>query len=154
MYFSLNPFINSLEKTLLNMAGLKLDNPKSIKFNKNNFFSDYTSCIGLIGKEKASLILTVTDNLAKRIVYLITGSEASNNESLIIDTISELLNITVGNAQKDLYEKFEFTLPISIKGTKHQIFMFEEGETLQVLFNCMGEEICIYLTDSYIEKKR
>ncbi|MDX1957010.1 MAG: chemotaxis protein CheX [Leptospiraceae bacterium] len=150
MKFKIFPFLDGLQRTFRGMAGVTLENPKIGEYNEPEFFSDYTCSIGLIGIERASLILTLSEKVATEITSMITGKVLSGGEKIITDTIGELLNMAVGVAQKLSGEKFDFSLPVSVKGKSHQINVIKDKRTFRAIFLLNGEEICLYLTNSQI----
>lgn len=145
MQFEFEPFIEAMNRTFKYMAGEELLNGPCEIWDGSRIFADVTAIMGLSGDEKGSLVLTVTEQAAIKLTSTITGKDVTLEDRLITDTIGELINIIVGSAQRNSSVKFDFSVPVSIKGKNHEVRAVSEGYFKRIISKMSGEEVGLYL---------
>ena len=113
-----------MQTTFENMADLPLE-PGPIQEADHVEYSDLSATIGLVGPERASLLLAADRQTAVDLTRRISGRDAEFQASLVADTLGEILNIIAGAAQRESALKFDFSLPVVVRGSQHEIIPFE-----------------------------
>ena len=146
MHFEFEPFVEAMNRTFKYMAGEELVNGTYEEWNGARIFADVTAIMGLSGEQKGSLVLTVTEKAAIHLTSIITGKDVTLDDRLITDTIGELINIIVGSAQRNSRVKFDFSVPVAIKGKHHEVRAVSEGSFKRIISKMSGEDIGLYLS--------
>ncbi|MCB1193100.1 MAG: chemotaxis protein CheX [Leptospiraceae bacterium] len=123
MSLEITPFIDALNQTFEDMVEIKLNNEPVEILQSDTIYSDVSSSIGIFNeKQNMSLVISVSFETAIFMTQRVTGKKNVNiNDKIIMDTIGEILNMIVGSAQKRSEIKFDFSIPISIKGKDHEV---------------------------------
>jgi CheY-specific phosphatase CheX len=145
MQYDILPFVDALSRTFRDMAEIEIGIGPVEEPDGTIVFSDATATIGLMGTERASLVMTVEEPLALEITQRVTGKAAGLEDRLVGDTIGELLNMVVGAAQRGSPVKFDFSLPVSIRGKNHEVRAVSKGYFRRVLCSAAGGKVGLYL---------
>ncbi len=146
MNIDFSPFVNSMNLTFSDMVGVELLNGPYESMNGGETLADVSVNIGVTGDVRASIVLTVTEPAALLITKQTTGRDASGlGERIVTDTMGELLNMIVGAAQRHSNVKFDFSLPVAIEGSNHQVRSVFKNDFRRVVSKMSGEEVALYL---------
>ena len=117
-----NPFIDSVKKILLEMAGIEVAVTGAIG-SDNDAVASYgvTSMVSCAGKIKGRLMLDMEQSLAVAIAQNITGIYyTSAKEYMVLASVSEVNNIIAGDAITAINNRFGLGLrlapPIVLSG--------------------------------------
>ncbi|MCB1193101.1 MAG: chemotaxis protein CheX [Leptospiraceae bacterium] len=115
-------FVEAMRSTFFEMADINLEIEEPRDFlREEEIYTDISSTIGIFGNERLSVIFTSRESSLIRIIEKITGKKVTWKDRLLTDTTGELLNILVGRAQKISVERFNFSVPITVKGKDHEV---------------------------------
>ena len=145
MPFEFEPFVEAMNRTFRYMAGEELDNGSLNHWDGSQIFADVSAVMGISGEEKGTLVLTVSEKAALKLTAIITGLDVTLEDRLVTDTIGELINIIVGSAQRHSVARFDFSIPLAIKGRNHEVRAVSEGYFKYMLSHMSGEEIGLYM---------
>ncbi len=114
-------------------------------FADKNEVNDYdvSGVIGLTGEAKGAVVLSMNQNLARRLTALLTGSDHADFDDDVIDAIGEIINIIAGNVKRDLEESFRLyiSLPTIVSGANHQIrWPNEQSRIIRIPFRLFEAE--------------
>jgi len=147
--FEFDPFLSALNRTFRDMADIELVNGSiqtaSESENADGLRADVSSVVGIFGPEKASLILTLTEEVALNIASIISGRRLELEDALVCDTAGELLNMTVGSAQRLSAVKFSFAIPVSIQGRGHGLRANKDNISKYVISKGAGGDVGLIL---------
>lgn len=83
---------------------------------------DISALIGIAGEARGVVVLSFPGNLAQELTGILTGTQKTQLDDDVIDTVGEIVNIIAGNAKKGLEEfKLMISLPSIVQGSHHQI---------------------------------
>jgi CheY-specific phosphatase CheX len=146
MKFEFKPFIDALNRTFKEMVGEEPINGAPEEPDGKDIMADVSAHIGLMGPEKANVVLILTNNIAKQIVKTIMGIDPKDDDHQIVaDTVGEILNMIIGSTQRHSPIKFEFSLPGVIIGNSHEVRLLSGGHYRKVISKLSGEDIGLYL---------
>jgi len=135
-------FINSTISTVEMMTGVnaKKEPPKITEVNIDTSKKYVASSIGFYGDMDGMMILILTENLTKKISYILLGEEYQNKEELN-DLVNEFANIIAGTVKREIQKN---DLRINITLPK----VFDEMENLKnIVVNRKGVEVKFYFED-------
>ena len=112
MSLEIQPFINAQYAAFEMMADERLEGGDLGKLRRANLTGAITAFINITGEEDAVLVLTLNPAAAKILTREIIGKEVGDGDSLITDSVCELLNMIVGSAQRNLHVKINYSSPL------------------------------------------
>lgn len=92
--------------------------------------ADVSSCVMITGASHASVVLAFDEASAVDATNRFTKTKSQFEDSLVGDTAREILNIVVGSAQREVADRFSFSLPVSVQGRNHEIGSFRKGRNI------------------------
>lgn len=92
--------------------------------------ADVSACITISSRAPACVVLAFDADSAMDAAERFTQTKSPFEDPMVGDTAREILNILVGSAQREISEKFEFSLPISIQGRNHEVSCFRKGRNI------------------------
>lgn len=121
----INPFIESAFVVFATM--IKLEPVKENLYLKddNKTTYDISGIIGIVGDLAGSVVISLPEDLALKIVSNFLGEEKSVLDHEVIDGIGEILNMIAGGAKKIFSDRhkirFKISVPSVIVGKNHSI---------------------------------
>ena len=136
----IEPFIMATIETFKTMVHLKVINGEIRIRRPIEPTSDYTGIIGLTGDAEGTVTLGFPWDTAKAVASSFLGEETVS-ESLVADTIGEIVNIITGYAKKDMPGvEINISLPTVVKGAGHEIISHSDDKKIITFFACpLGE---------------
>jgi chemotaxis protein CheX len=137
----IEPFIKATIETFKTMVHLKVIHGEIRVRKANEPTSDFSGIIGLTGGAEGTVTLGFPrGTTAKAVASSFLGEEAVS-ESLVADTIGEIVNIITGYAQKDMPGvEINISLPTVVKGAGHEIISHSDNKKIITFFACpLGE---------------
>ncbi len=154
MKLEIAPFVNAMNHTFKEMAGVELVNGSEEPFEEKLIQADASAIISLRSDENASIVLTVSEVAARTLTTKISRPNTIINERRMTDTLGELLNMLVGDAQRRSTSKFSFSIPVSIFGKNHEVNLIAQaGRQVicrRVVSRMMGENVVLYLANAQV----
>jgi len=145
----INPVLNAIKSTLLQMAGINnmsVGKPEVIK-NYQQANGVVTGIMTMTGdKAVASIALTFTESSILSIASKMLPDNHSSVNGLVGDLVGELANIVMGDAKRQLEEKglnFQMALPIIVIGREHLIAHKANAPVIRVPFSTQAGEFCV-----------
>ncbi|MCE9600338.1 MAG: chemotaxis protein CheX [Spirochaetia bacterium] len=92
--------------------------------------ADVSACVMITGASPACVVLAFDELSAVDATNRFTQTQNRFEDSLVGDTAREILNIVVGSAQRDVADRFSFSLPVSVQGRNHEIGVFRKGRNI------------------------
>ena len=135
-------FINSTISTVEMMTGVnaKKESPKITQVNIDTSKKYVAGSIGFYGDMDGMMILILTENLTKKISYILLGEEYHSKEELN-DLVNEFANIIAGTVKREIQKN---DLRINITLPK----VFDEMKNLKnIVVNRKGVEVKFYFED-------
>lgn len=124
-------FARALEQTFQDMLGVDLTSENVREIGAEPIRADVSASVTLKAEgQHALVILTFDADAAVDASHLLTGERNTVDHPLVADTVRELLNITVGSAQRLGTSRFQFSLPISVMGKDHEVSGFRHGRSV------------------------
>jgi chemotaxis protein CheX len=121
----INPFINSVYKTMETMLGVSPQRLDPFVKDHNNAQGDISGIIGFASQEVVgSVALTFPTTTALRVYQLMMGEVISSLNEEIQDTVGELANIIAGGAKEELSGlglSYHLSIPTVVVGKNHTI---------------------------------
>jgi len=152
MKLELSPFVQAMNYTFKEMAGVELINGPEEDFAQKLIQADVSAIISVRSDENASVILTASDQAARTLTREINGPNVKLDDHRLTDTLGELLNMLVGQAQRNTLSKFSFSIPVSIFGKNHEVNLIsQDGRHVfcrRVISRMSGESIGVYLANA------
>jgi len=129
MKYEIDVFMDALVITLSTMAGMEIAGKDYQQPQSATVYADVSTHIDLFGSEEnARLVLTMSEKAAVKMGSETTGKEViSLINPVITDSLGEILNILVGAAQKNSSTKFDFSLPVVLKGKNHEVHSLSQN---------------------------
>lgn len=133
----INPFVRavlSVFSTMLNCT-LKRGQP----YRKVNFqpMHEVTGIIGLSGKAKGTVVLSLDREAATRATEVLLGERPRSINADVTDAVGELTNIIAGNAKAELEQyALSVSLPTVITGKGHCIDFPRAAPAISIPFEC------------------
>ena len=138
-------FVGALKKTLHTMANLE---PKTGMFTKGSVCelrADVSAHLSLISDQERTLVITLSEGAAIRLVQIIAGLEVSFDDPLVGDTAGELLNVIAGSAQRET--RYQFSIPVVAKGKAHEVKVLRGRQLESVISEIPGGTIALHLIE-------
>lgn len=157
--FELDPFIRAMNHTFRDMADIDLSNDPietvasdylhADVHSKIALLADVSTNVGIIAEERASLLLTLSEKGAIAVAKMITGKDLKLYDRLVADSVGELLNMIAGSAQRASSLRFQFSIPVSMQGKRHEIRTVSNS-TLRYSISHFGiEEVRLILCEGF-----
>jgi chemotaxis protein CheX len=151
----IQPFIKVCTNVFREFVGqeLQAEMPYFADSNAANDW-DVSAVIGLTGKAKGAVVVSMKYELAMEVTSILTGATRKsmrarvvNNEmpsdSDMIDAMGEIVNIIAGNVKQELEDAFRLviSLPTIVKGKEHSInWPHEQARIICIPFKIFGAE--------------
>lgn len=142
----INPFIESTFSVFKTMMGIE---PKKenlyIKRDDEPAF-DISGVIGLAGQAVGSVVISLPEKLALKIVSKFLGEEKKTVDDDVVDAVGEIINMIAGSTKKVFSEKglrFKISIPNVIVGKGHNIKRPSNVPCLGVFFDVDGEKFAV-----------
>jgi CheY-specific phosphatase CheX len=116
---------------------------KEKKFELTGSSSDIISSLGLAGKLEGALVLLLTEEAARNIVFKMFEMSAEEAASEILDGVGELTNIIAGGLKTRLVSvsghSFDLSLPTVVKGNcPMSVVRAEKSDSVELEVQCAG----------------
>ncbi|MDY6820419.1 MAG: chemotaxis protein CheX [Deferribacterota bacterium] len=119
----INPFIEATFSVFSTMVNMKPKKDEVYLKEDRRTTYDVSGVIGLAGDIKGSVIISLPENLALKIVSNFLGEEKKTLDYEVVDGVGEILNMIAGGAKKIFGEKlgtrFKISIPSLIIGKGH-----------------------------------
>ena len=148
MTIDFTPFVDSMNRTFLDMTGVELLNGPFEEIAGDEMLADVSVNIGLSGTQRAVIVLTANEAAAVHITKITTGKDVPVTNHLVTDTLGELLNMLVGAAQQYANIKFNFSIPMAVTGKGHSIRSIVSGSYRRVISKIQGMDVGLYLIET------
>jgi chemotaxis protein CheX len=140
----INPFVSSVVNVFRTMLDTELT--RGQLYVKNGFQPrhDISGIIGLSGKAKGTIVLSLERETAKLITEALLATELHSTQitSDVIDAVGELANIIAGGAKAQLAEyEMSVSLPSVITGKGHCIEFPRGSKPICIPFGCEAGNI-------------
>jgi hypothetical protein len=106
-------------------------------------FADVSARTELDAGQPARLVMTLAAEVAVGLVREMGGIEVGMDDALVGDIARELLNITVGNAQR--HAPLRFSIPVPTLARGHQVELSPDDDARYVITRIREGEIGLYL---------
>ena len=141
----INPFISATKKVLHTMAFTESEPGKPYLKEANNHggLGDISGVIELTGEGRGSIALSFKKACILDIAKQMFGDEFSEINHEVVDMVGELVNMVSGETRRELAKHgFRFTagIPVTSKGTNHEIPHFVQGRVIVIPFETAGGE--------------
>jgi chemotaxis protein CheX len=134
----INPFIESIINVLSTMANTTAQQGKIFLKKDNLAKGDVTGIIGMAGeKAKGSLAISFTEPVILHVASNMLGEKYTTLEPIVIDMVSEIVNMVLGSVKNTLAEKgyiFDMSIPSTISGHNHNVSHKTIGPVIIVPF--------------------
>ncbi|MCL2066325.1 MAG: chemotaxis protein CheX [Treponema sp.] len=121
----IQPFIKIVENVFRVVCKTDVTSGRVFFVSKDEYESnwDISGIIGLSGQVIGAVAISLKDKTACQVTKILTGKDHDHIDTLVSDTIGEIINIIVGNVKKDFEEelRIKISLPTIIKGKAHSI---------------------------------
>jgi len=124
----IQPFIDVCKNVFKSFIDVELREGRPFCTETKKIFEwDISAVIGLSGEAQGAVVISMRNELAIRLVDIITGSKhtsvGTEVDKEVIDAIGEISNIIAGNAKKGLENDFHvnISLPTIVKGNNHLV---------------------------------
>lgn len=121
----INPFIESTYTVFTTMINLEPVKENLYLKDDNKTTYDISGIIGIAGDLAGSVVISLPEELALRIVSNFLGEEKKVLDHEVIDGIGEILNMIAGGAKKIFSDRhkvrFKISVPSVIVGKNHSI---------------------------------
>lgn len=120
----IQPFIKVCKNVFKDFLNLELDAKLPYFMEKDAATEwDVSGVIGLTGEARGSVVISLREQLAKKLTSILTGTEHKELDADVVDAVGELINIIAGNAKQELEEAFRLviSLPTIVRGKEHSI---------------------------------
>ncbi len=142
------PFIDAGIETLSTMAMLDLECVTVSEVDNFEDTLDYTSTMGLCGENEGLLVVSVGQDLLRKIVASMLGEEEGNVDGDLVDGAGELANMIGGAAKGTLANtgyNFELSIPAVIAGAKNVVTPQTQSNGVRIECACNGMPFVIGL---------
>lgn len=143
----INPFVESTYAVFTTMLNLELTRENIYLKENNKTTHDVSSVIGFTGDLVGSVVISLPESLALKIVSNFLGEEKKALDHEVIDGIGEILNIIVGGAKRVFSDKynirFKISVPSVIIGKDHVINRPSDLKFIGINFSINREIFCI-----------
>ena len=136
-------FVESLCDAFKNMLGVEL-RAGEIQEASEPVKADLSACVSVQGASPALLVIGFDEQSAVEAAARFVQMPCAFEDPMVSDAAREILNISVGGAQKRVTEKFSFSLPLSAQGINHEINSFRKGRILGTKLS-WGEKFSVSL---------
>ncbi len=123
-------FASCLKTTFRDMLGVEMTQGAVTEHVDYPVRADVSACITISAKVPASVVLAFDRASALDAAERFTQMKTTFEDPIVGDTAREIVNILVGSAQREISERFEFSLPISIQGPNHEVSSFRKGRNI------------------------
>jgi len=145
-----NPFVGATVDVFKVMVGFEPVRRDVFLKKDYKMFGDVSGIMGLSGNAFGSVIVSMTENLARTTVARMTHVDEKDISSEDIrDGIGELVNIISGSAKAKLAETeyaFQISLPTVITGYGHEISHKKDTPCVGVVFQTGEEEFAVLVS--------
>ena len=121
----INPFINSVDHTMLTMLGIAPHRLAPFLKEHNHGQGDVSGIIGFASQEiVGSVALTFPELTALNVYQLMMGEVVNTINEEVQDTVGELANIIAGGAKEELSGlgiSYHISIPTVVVGKNHTI---------------------------------
>lgn len=142
----INPFIESTLSVFSTMVGLEPTKQEVYIKKGENPAYDISGVIGLAGQANGSVVISMPEALALKIVSNFMGEECKEVDEEVIDAIGELINMIAGSTKKVFSEKglrFKISIPNVIEGKGHKINRPSTAPCVGVKFKCEDSDFVV-----------
>ncbi|MGW8257303.1 MAG: chemotaxis protein CheX [Thermoguttaceae bacterium] len=133
----INPFLTSTISVFSTMLGTTLvrEEPYLKDNSQPNF--DVSGIIGLSGKAKGMVVLTLDRQTALQAAHAMTGEEHKDINADVADAVGELTNMIAGSAKAKLeHLSLSVSLPSVITGKAHCVEFPKNTKPICIPFDC------------------
>lgn len=139
---SLQTIVDALDETLASVGAATLAPGPEESWDGSPVHSDVSARTDL-GGGKATLVLTLSEDVALELVRAFGGIEVPFDDALVADVAAELLNITTGRAHKSGPDGF--SIPVACRARDHEVPV--SGDCRRVVSRYADGEIGLYFIE-------
>ena len=133
----INPFIEAAQNAFQTMANeVAVRKSLSLK-GEDNQSSGVSGIIGLAGETMGSVVLSLNEETAIKVISKIMGTTYAGVTADVIDGIGELTNIIAGDAKNRLIQKgykFDISIPRVVSGRQYFTTQTRNGPCIVIEF--------------------
>jgi chemotaxis protein CheX len=115
---------------------------------ETNIQGDISVIIGITGKIRGLLLISMEENLAIKLTDNIVGTVHTDIDADVTDALGEIANIIAGNIKQVIPEgeRLRISLPTLIKGTEHSVsWDIDRTEVLYIPFTVFDDALFHFL---------
>jgi len=142
----INPFIESTLSVFNTMIGMEPKKGELYLKKDDEPSFDISGVIGLAGQAVGSVVISLPEKLALKIVSKFLGEEKKQVDDDVVDAVGELINMVAGSTKKVFSEKglrFKISIPNVIVGKGHKIKRPSNVPCLGVFFYVDDERFTV-----------
>ncbi len=131
-----NPFLDAVIDVLSTMAQISPVPGKPYIKGNRLAVGDVTGIIGITGKNKGTIAVTLSEECAMAVVGNMLGEKVTEVE-VLRDGIGEVTNMISGRARQGLAQlglKYHAAIPMVIMGKGHVVKHYSDGPVLAIPF--------------------
>ena len=145
-----NAFIAGVHELMAAMLGIKARRVGVTVSDGNRTPYDTVAMIGLSGKLKGTIALSLPSETCKGMVERVLGSTLESDDPMISDAIAEMVNIIGGSAKAKistlLGSTLDLTLPTVLQGESIEVYSPSKAVWLEFPFQSELGEFTLMLT--------
>lgn len=140
----INPFLSATMSVFSKMLGCTLTRGQPYVKSKVQPDLDISGIIGLSGKAKGTVVLSLCRNAALRVTEVMLGERPDSCNDDVADAVGELANIIAGSAKAQLeHLALSVSLPSIITGKGHCVEFPRNVAHFCIPFTCDWGEISV-----------
>ena len=133
----INPFLRSTVSVFGTMLNCALTREQPFVKEGNRPEHDVSGIIGLSGKAKGTVVLSLTENAALRAAGAMLGEPVEEVNVDVTDAVGELVNMIAGGAKAQLeHLAMGVSLPTVVTGKGHVIEFPMDAKPICIPFGC------------------
>jgi CheY-specific phosphatase CheX len=144
MKVTIEALLKALQHTLETMGSRLLEVGAAEGYREGAIHADVSAHVSLFNGSQLCAVMVASESAALALVRDIGGIETNFEDELVGDTVGELLNVAVGNAQEA--GGYQFSTPVIVKGRKHEVRVLRSGYLERIQCTVAGGELSLYLT--------
>lgn len=142
----INPFITATSEVFKTMLSIEPVRGQLYVKSSEKLPYDISGIIGLAGEATGFVIISMTENLALRIVEKFIGEKKTAIDEDVMDAVGEVLNMIAGGA-KQIFSKtgtrFKISIPNVVSGKDHIVGKQKNVQCLGMTFKVDKEVFVI-----------
>lgn len=140
----INPFVTSVTSLFDTMLGIELTRGQPFVKGSIQPEHDISGTIGLTGKAKGVVVLSLSKELALRATEVLLTERPEDINDDVVDAVGELANIVAGGAKAQLEQlAMSVSLPTVITGKNHYVGFPSEIAAVCIPFHCEWGDVTV-----------